>query len=189
MLRDRAAARRDIAAGERLFNSAPLTISGVRGLNDNASLGKPATIRGTCTTCHDAPNVGHHSLPLPLDIGVGHSALPSLETDANITAALDQLDAPDLPVFEISGCPAPFGGGQTASFFTTDPGRALVSGQCDDLNRLKGPVLRGLAGRAPYFHNGAARDLRQAVNFYDQRFDMRLDEQQKAQLAAFLGTL
>ena len=65
----------------------------------------------------------------------------------------------------------------------------MVSGQCADLNRLKGPVLRGLAGRAPYFHNGAAANLRQAVNFYDQRFDMKLSEQQKSQLVAFLNSL
>jgi hypothetical protein len=188
-LGDRDAARRDIAAGERLFNSAPLTISTVRGLNDSAALAKPAAIKGTCTTCHDTPNVGHHSLPLPLDIGVGHAGLPSLENDANISAALAELDAPDLPVFEISGCPSPFDAGQPVSFYTTDPGKALVTGQCGDLNRLKGPVLRGLAGRAPYFHNGAAATLLQAVNFYNQRFEMKLDEEQKAQLVAFLNSL
>ena len=189
MLRDRANARRDIAAGERLFNSAPLTITGVRGLNDNGSLGKPAAIRGTCTTCHDTPNVGHHSLPLPLDIGVSHTALAGLENDPSISAALAALDEPNLPVFEISGCPAPFDGGQPASFFTTDPGRALVTGKCSDLNRLKGPVLRGLAGRAPYFHNGAAATLLQAVNFYNQRFAMNLTEREKGQLVAFLNSL
>jgi hypothetical protein len=189
MQRDRAAARADIAAGERLFNSAPLTITAVRGLNDNAALGKPVAIPGTCTTCHDTPNVGHHSLPLPLDIGVGHTGMPGLENDANVSAALATLDAPDLPVFEISGCPSPFSGGQPVSFFTTDPGKALVTGQCSDLNRLKGPVLRGLAGRAPYFHNGAAANLLQAVNFYNQRFAMNLTEQEKTQLVAFLNSL
>jgi hypothetical protein len=189
LLRDRDDARRDIAAGEKLFNSAPLTITAVRGLNDAASLGRPAAIRGTCTTCHDTPNVGHHSLPLPLDIGVGHTVMPGRESDASISAALATLDMPDLPVFEISGCPTPFSGGQPVSFFTTDPGRALVSGKCGDLNRLKGPVLRGLAGRAPYFHNGAAATLRQAVNFYDKRFTMNLTEQEKSQLAAFLNSL
>jgi len=189
LLRDVATARRNIAAGERLFNSAPLTITAVRGLNDSASLGSPAAIKGTCTTCHDAPNVGHHSLPLPLDIGVGHTGLPSLENDANISAGLAELDAPNLPVFEISGCPSPFSGGQPVSFYTTDPGKALVSGLCSDVNRLKGPVLRGLAGRAPYFHNGAAKSLLQAVNFYNQRFDMNLNEVEKTQLVAFLNSL
>ena len=40
----RARARRDIAAGEVLFNSAPVHISNVRGLNDNAALGSPSTL-------------------------------------------------------------------------------------------------------------------------------------------------
>ena len=35
--------------------------------------------------------------------------------------------------------------------------------QSGDLNRVKGPILRGLAARAPYFHNGAAASLLQAV--------------------------
>ena len=187
--RTRADARRDIAAGEKLFNTAPLTISGVRGLNDNAALGKPAAIVGTCTTCHDAPNVGNHSLPLPLDIGVVHTARGSLENDPLIAAALDQVGEPNLPVFEIKGCSNPFAGGQVVSFFTTDPGKALISGACSDVNRTKGPVLRALATRAPYFHNGAAATLLQAVNFYDQRFQMKLTDDQKRQLVAFLNSL
>ena len=65
------AQRAKIAAGEKLFNTRALTISSVRGLNDNAALGAVpvAPFMGTCTTCHDAPNAGDHSLPLPLDIG------------------------------------------------------------------------------------------------------------------------
>ncbi len=55
LLRNRDAARREIAAGERLFNSAPLTITAVRGLNDNTSLGAPKAIPGTCTTCQARP--------------------------------------------------------------------------------------------------------------------------------------
>ena len=181
--------RASIAAGEKLFNTAPLTITSVRGLNDNAALNKPATLQGTCTTCHDTPNVGHHSLPLPLDIGVGHSAMPGLESDANIAAAVAELDEPDLPVFRISGCADPFNASQPTSFYTTDPGKGVITGQCSDLNRLKGPVLRGLAGRAPYFHNGAAQTLMQAVNFYNQRFKMNLTDEQKSDLVTFLNSL
>ena len=50
-------------------------------------------------------------------------------------------------------------------------------------------MLRGLAARAPYFHIGAAADLRGVVNFYDQRFSMHLTEQQKSDLIAFLNSL
>jgi cytochrome c peroxidase len=185
----RITARRAIAAGETLFNTLPINITNVRGLNDNAALGKPTTFVGHCTTCHDAPNVGDHSLPLPLDIGTGHSTLASVETDPQIEAGLQQLSLPDLPVYLISGCPDPFNPGQPASFYTSDPGKGLITGQCSDLNRVKGPILRGLAARAPYFHNGAAANLLEAVNFYNQRFQMNLTALQKAELVAFLNSL
>ena len=74
-------------------------------------------------------------------------------------------------------------------FYTSDPGKGLVSGKCGELNRIKGPILRGLAGRAPYFHNGAAANLEQLVNFYNLRFQMQLTEQQKKDLVAFLNSL
>jgi cytochrome c peroxidase len=185
----RNAARRAIAAGELVFDTAPVRISNVRGLNDNAALGKPSTFTGTCTTCHDTPNVGNHSLPLPLDIGTAHSAMPGMESDPNVAAAVAQLSMPDLPVYLISGCPNPFNAGEPESFYTTDPAKALISGLCSDFNRGKGPVLRGLAARAPYFHNGAAANLRELVNFYNERFQMQLTEQQKQDLIAFLNSL
>jgi len=183
------AARRTIAAGEALFNSAPVQISNVRGLNDNVALGRPTTFTGTCTTCHDTPNIGNHSFPLPLDIGTGHTALAGAEPDANIAAGLAELSVPELPVYLITGCPNPFTPGQPESFYTTDPGKALVSGLCSDFNRGKGPILHGLAARAPYFHNGAAADLHELVNFYNQRFQMNLTEEQKQELIAFLNSL
>jgi len=65
----------------------------------------------------------------------------------------------------------------------------MISGKCADIGKLKGPVLRGLAARAPYFHNGAAATLEDAVDFYDQRFSLNLTTQQKADLVAFLQTL
>ncbi|HET6345679.1 MAG TPA: hypothetical protein VFH51_12155, partial [Myxococcota bacterium] len=62
-----ARARASVQRGEALFNRTTFTIAGVRGLND--VLGVPA-LQGTCTTCHDSPNIGHHSVRLPLDIGL-----------------------------------------------------------------------------------------------------------------------
>lgn len=178
-------ARAQIAAGEVLFNSFPINITDVRGINDNAALGKPALVTGTCGTCHDSPNVGDHSLPLPLDIGTGHS--PAYETNPQIQAALAELSFPNLPVYQVTGCSDPFSGATT--IYTTDLGKAMLTGQCGDISRVKGPILRGLAARAPYFHNGAAANLNELVNFYNQRFSMNLSDQQKAQLVAFLNSL
>lgn len=186
---DLADARRAIAAGETLFNSAPMQIVNVRGLNDNTAIGNPDSFVGHCTSCHDTPNIGNHSLPLPLDIGTSHAVLPSMETDPAITAGLAQLGMPDLPVFLVSGCPNPFAANEPESFYTSDLGKALLTGKCADLNRTKGPILRALAARAPYFHNGAAANLRQLVNFYDERFAMKLSDLQKTELVAFLKSL
>jgi cytochrome c peroxidase len=176
-----AMSRESVAAGEKLFNTFPLTITNVRGLNDalNAS-----SIPGTCTTCHDTPNVGNHSLPVPLDIGVSHSAQSEIAPE--ISAALPQLSVPELPIYRVACNAGPLSG---QVIYTSDPGKALISGFCADINRVKGPVLRGLAARAPYFHNGAAASLQEVVNFYNLRFQMNLTDQQKADLIAFLRSL
>ena len=71
----------------------------------------------------------------------------------------------------------------------TDLGRGLISGKCTDIGKLKGPVLRGLAARAPYFHNGGAATLNDAVEFYNQRFNLSLTAQQKSDLVVFLQSL
>jgi cytochrome c peroxidase len=172
--------RASIARGEEIFNTQPLTISDVPGLTTGTQ-----QIVGTCTTCHDTFNVGNHSLPLPLDIGTGHSL--AYETDPNIIAALKQLQhAPTLPVFELVCTQGPFAGN---TYYTSDPGKALTSGQCSDIGRGKGLILRGLPARAPYFHNGVAGDLPQLVNFYNQRFQIGLTSEQMQDLINFLQTL
>jgi cytochrome c peroxidase len=71
----------------------------------------------------------------------------------------------------------------------TDIGRAMVSGKCADIGKFKGPILRGLAGRAPYFHNGSAATLMEALDFYDTRFGLHLSQRDKDDLVAFLKTL
>ena len=185
--REKNEAREEIAAGETLFNTRTAIITGVRGLNDNAALGSPASINGTCTTCHDSPNVGNHSVALPLDIATSRQA--GYENSNEIVAALRELSAPELPVFEISNCPDPANPGQTVNYYTSDPGKALITGNCADVNRGKGPILRGLAARAPYFHNGAAANLDELVNFYNQRFQMNFTAKEKRQLIAFLNSL
>ena len=72
---------------------------------------------------------------------------------------------------------------------TTDPGRALVTGLWADIGKVKGPILRGLAARAPYFHNGTAATLSDAVTFYDKRFGIGFTAQEKTDLVNFLNAL
>ena len=90
-----------------------------------------------------------------------------------------------LPVFRLS-CTSAL---QDRALIVTDPGRALISGKCADIGKFKGPILRGLAARAPYFHNGSAATLLDVVDFYNQRFDLGFTDQQKSDLVAFLEAL
>jgi cytochrome c peroxidase len=160
--------RQAVARGEKLFNTLPIAITGVGGLND--ALGAEV-IPGTCTTCHDSPNVGNHSLPVPLNIGT--TAYPPVPA----------LDVSGLPIFTVQCSDS------STTIQVTDVGRAMLTGNCADVGKVKGPILRGLAGRAPYFHNGGARTLSDVIDFYDQRFNLNLTAQQKADLVAFLQTL
>jgi cytochrome c peroxidase len=72
---------------------------------------------------------------------------------------------------------------------TTDPGRAMVTGKWSDVGKFKGPVLRALAARPPYFHDGSAATLADVIRFYDTRFQARFTAQEKADLLAFLQAL
>ena len=181
-------ARQSIARGEELFNNLQIPISGVAGINDDVSAGGLvaggiATLQGTCGTCHDTPNVGNHSFPTPLNIGTGdpNPATPFVN--------LGGLDVSYLPQITVCKKDPSTGLPTNNCKTTTDLGQALIDGNFDHVGKIKGPVLRGLAGRAPYFHNGSAATLMDVVNFYDTRFTLHLSDQEKADLAAFLKTL
>lgn len=161
----RAEARESVARGEALFNTRPIQIEGVKGLNDDLHI---PVLQGTCTTCHDTPSAGNHSIPAPLDIGLADALRRT----------------PDLPLYTLRHNKAPF-----ETIQTTDPGRALITGAWKDVGRFKGPVLRALAARAPYFHNGSAKDLGAVVDFYNTRFNLNLTDQEADDLVAFLLTL
>ncbi len=165
--------RQSIARGEEVFNNTHINITGVSGLNDDLNT---ASIPGFCGTCHDTPNVGNHSVKAPLDIGIPNAG-------AN---APPGLDISGLPVFMLTCMLGPLAG---KVYEVTDPGRAMISGECKDIGRFKGPILRGLAARAPYFHNGSAATLMDVVNFYDRRFSIGFTDQQKIDLVNFLNAL
>lgn len=157
-------ARRSVARGQALFNSLKIPITGVAGLND--VLNQPV-VNGFCGTCHDTFNAGDHSVAAPLNIGIADASrrtsdLPLITLINNETGAIVQ---------------------------TSDPGRALITGKWADVGKFKGPILRGLAGRAPYFHNGSAATLDDVVDFYNTRFNLHLSRKNHEDLVAFLRAL
>ena len=156
--------RAAIARGQTIFNTKLIRISGVRGVNDALGV---STLNGTCTTCHTHPNVGNHTDVLPLDLGISKAS----EGD-NV-----------LPVFRVTNR----ANGQAEE--VTDLGRAILTGKFADLGKQKGPTLRALSARAPYFHNGAADNLTELIQFYDRRFGIGFQAQEIADLRAFLESL
>jgi len=173
--------RAAIERGEALFNAQRLTIADVGGLNgaaitlpDGSTTNGPAgAIRGSCSSCHDAPNVGDHSTRLPIDIGVSDKAPKRLGRD-HVAA---------LPLFILKRK------SDGAIAQTTDPGRAVISGRFAHVGQFKGPILHGMAARPPFFHNGMAATLDEVVEFYDERFKAGFTPQEKADLVAFLKAL
>ena len=123
--------------------------------------------RVTCSGCHNAPNVGSSS------------------TGAFFEGARQEPD-PALPLYMLRCARGPMAG-QTLR--TNDPGWGLVTGRCLDVGKFKVPTLRGLAGRAPYFHDGSAATLDDVVAAYDRRFDIGLTAADTADLVAFLRAL
>ena len=101
---------------------------------------------------------------MPLDIGISDASRRT----------------PDMPLYTLRNKTT----GETVQ--TTDPGRALITGRWKDIGRFKGPVLRALASRPPYFHDGSAKDIAAAIDFYNTRFSIGLTDREKADLAVFL---
>ena len=160
--------RTSIARGERVFNTRTFVIANVAGLNGGPQDPVQGPIAsGTCTICHDTPNAGNHSVAMALNIGLADAAQRT----------------PDLPLYTLRHKVT----GEVTQ--TTDPGRAMVTGKWADVGKFKGPVLRGLAARAPYFHNGAAATLDEALDFYEKRFQLGLSPEERADLIAFLKSL
>jgi hypothetical protein len=162
-------AQASIGRGERIFNTRPMQISGVSGLNDvPGSDGKVhALITGTCGTCHNTVNVGTHATPLLLDEGQAHLTVKN-------------VDLPLITIVQKSN---------GARVQVTDPGAALISGRFADVGKFKIPGLRGFAAHPPYFHNGGAKTAADIVGFYNTRFNLNLTTQESTDLANFLNAL
>jgi hypothetical protein len=166
--------QQSIGRGEHTFNTRIFSITDVAGLNGPHDASQ-APLQGTCTTCHDNPQVGNHSVSLALDIGVVDASSKS--------AAGKTLDIRNLPIYT-------FVNKTTRQVVTvTDPGRALITGKWADIGKTKGPVLRGVAAREPLFHNGSATTIATLISFYNARFNMALSTQERSDLEAFLKAL
>jgi hypothetical protein len=177
-----AEAREAIARGHDVFFFRTFFIKDAMHLN-SVGLGNP--VKRTCATCHGMHMTGMDTANGWMDIGT-----------TNLPWATEQPQspwakrAPELPLFKLtcdrSVAPHPFLG---SVIYTQDPGRALITGRCNDIGTIVMQQFRGLAARAPYFVNGSARTLRELVDFYDRRFNIQYSEQEKQDLVSFLSAL
>ncbi len=122
---------------------------------------------GKCSGCHDTPNVGGHSVVAFFNTG---------------TAEPPKCGA-DLPLLTFQNKTT----GETK--VTCDPGRALNTGLWADIGKFRAPPLRGLAARAPYFHDGQAATINDVIQHYQTHFSLGLTTQQIGDLGAFLNAL
>ena len=141
------------------------------------------SLQGTCGTCHDTANVGNHSFPTPLNIGTGDL------DPSNPSVNLGGLDVSYLPQITVCELNPNTGLATSNCETTTDLGQALIDGKFAHVGKIKGPILRGLSARSPFFHNGSAQTLLDVVHFYEKRFGLALTPQEEKDLVAFLSVL
>jgi hypothetical protein len=120
-----------------------------------------------CNACHNTVNNGTNFNDLLFDVG----------------AASAEARTPDLPLYTVQNRAT----GEQRQL--TDTGRGNVTGLWSDLGRFKTPTLRGLAARAPYFHNGIAVTLEDVVRHYERQLGFVFTDGQRADLVAFLKAL
>lgn len=165
--------RESVARGAELFVKRMFLISGSTGIN---SMGFGSPVLNSCAMCHNMANVGIDVAPGQVDLGTTNEpwAKPS----------------PELPLFKLT-CnanvkPHPFLG---RVVYTQDPGYALTTGRCEDIGKITMQSMRGLAARAPYFANGSAKTLREIVEIYNRRYQIRLSEQEIEDLTNLMSVL
>lgn len=145
--RNRDKRRALIAEGQEIFN-----------FRENAN-------GGTCSGCHNSPNVGTRSVYQLFDIG-----------------AVD-IDDPELPRVHLRNKTT----GETR--IVNNLGRAAATGLWADIGKMSVPLLRGLSSRAPYFNSGQAKTLKDVVDHYDARFQFNFTHHERKALVAFLEAL
>ncbi len=92
------------------------------------------------------------------------------------------------------------GVGFSADAGASDPGRGKVTNDPKDMGAFKTPGLRGVTKTAPYFHDGSAATLEDAIKYMSSGFtknpnldpklnSVKLSDKEVGQIAAFLKSL
>jgi cytochrome c peroxidase len=138
---------------------------------NTAALRGKASFDLHCRRCHDG-----ELLDTPREAGVSRFA-NAFVSDRNVL---------HLPLFFLS-----FRQPDGTSIITvsSDPGRAAITGDFQDLNKFDTPSLRGVKHTAPYFHDNSAATLEDVIRHYNLTFNFQILSAERDDLIAFLETL
>lgn len=151
----------------------------------------PAALRGRelffgdagCSRCHLAENVS-------ADLGLNFDG-----------ASRTSNSAPDEPHFFLFQNTGLYGLGPPFPYLADNPGLYEHTGHAEDIGRFRTPTLRNVTLTAPYMHDGSIATLEEVLDHYvaggrapnpqmtSLMKPLVLDEQQRADLLAFLHSL
>lgn len=139
------------------------------------------SVAGVCGHCHAGPMLNETSefLLAPLPPG-----------SRFFTAFVSELNKAGNPVqtFIVDN-----GDGTTTIIESTDPGRALVTGNVGEANFFRIPTLWGSKHTAPYFHDNSAATLADMASHYSDYFQIvglpALTAQEQADIVAYMDLL
>jgi hypothetical protein len=121
----------------------------------------------SCGGCHNAANNGSNVNGTLFDVGASRA----------------EFRKPGMPLYTLRNKTT------LVDRKTTDPGRAIRTGRWADIDKFKTPSMRGLAARAPYFHNGIAPTLKDVVIHYEVALGFVFTAKEREDLVAFMEAL
>lgn len=139
---------------------------------------------GVCANCHSGPmlNETNEFAPFP----------PFVRGGRFQSVGVSEINFAGNPVIDfVFRNPD----GTTTPISSPDPGRALITGNANDLeslNAFKIPSLWGLERTAPYFHDNSARTLDEVAQHYTRffgAFGLTLTEQDQKEMVAYMKLL
>ncbi|MEJ7604505.1 MAG: cytochrome c peroxidase [Kofleriaceae bacterium] len=136
---------------------------------------------GVCSHCHDGPmlNATNQFLLAPLPPG-----------SRFFTAFVSELNKAGSPIrtFNVANPD-----GSTTVVQSTDPGRALITGNPGEANFFRIPTLWGSANTGPWFHDNSAKTLPDLAQHYSDYFQIvglpALTAQEQSDIIAYLKLL
>lgn len=131
---------------------------------ENVPIGPGDSKQGICAVCHSGPmlNETNEFIRTP----------PFARGGRFQSILVSEFNAANNPIISFEFHHAD---GSVTPVVSPDPGRALITGNANDLNAFKIPTLWGVARTAPYFHDNSAKTLEDVMRHYQAFFAVVTD--------------